>query len=333
MHKVVFDTNITKNHDGKSFLGGRPELEKFTKNTQIIFPDIVIEEIKNQKRKNLKSKRDSFLNNPFHWITGLNRETTKNIDLDHYIEELQNNEIIQYSIIQLTDFSVLSQIKELATKNKPPFEDESDKGFKDTYIYFTILEYLQTIPDKNIFVCTKDGKLSEALNSHSEIIVIKDYEDFLKHTIAKYQSQYYLDKLKVEIEQNIIKENIIEFWININDNEVVRIELPDATYMVEFDSGEIISSTNLTNYLQNIDSFINSGSFSSTHTYIGLLTPYIQFFTDSEIIKIMQGVKDNEQIHWILSDDDVKQFVTTLYDRKKDILPNELEKTIKELLE
>jgi len=43
-------------------------------------------------------------------------------------------------VIRLQDYSVLEKIKELALKKLPPFEaaDNSDKGFKDAYIYFTV---------------------------------------------------------------------------------------------------------------------------------------------------------------------------------------------------
>ena len=61
MEKVIFDTNSVRNTEPKQFLGGRSELEKFAKVAELVFPDIVIEEIKNQKRRNLESKKDSFL--------------------------------------------------------------------------------------------------------------------------------------------------------------------------------------------------------------------------------------------------------------------------------
>lgn len=333
MEKVVFDTNIIRNTDVNNFLGGRSELEKFSEVAEVVIPDLVIEEIKNQKRTSLKSKKTSFMDNPFHWLIGLNQDDTKNFDIEAYLDKLINDESFKYHVISVTDYSIFKKITELAIHNQPPFEEKSDKGFKDAYIYFAILEYLQTIADKKIFVCCKDGKLTEALNKHSEIIVIKNYEEFLEQTIGKYQTTYYIEKLKSEIDQNIEKENITKLWININDNEVISIELNDQIYVVEFDSGEIVSNENINTYTADINNLVNSGSFATTHKYINSLTSYLQFLTDEEIINIMQGVKDNEQVHWILSDDDVKQFVTTLYDGKKDILSNELKESIKELLE
>lgn len=333
MKKVIFDTNIIRNVDINNFLGGRSELEKFMEVSEIIIPDIVLEEIKNQKRINLRSKKTSFMDNPFHWLIGLNKDETKSFDIEDYLNKSIENEIIKYQVIKISNYDIFSEILKLAINNEPPFEENSDKGFKDCYIYFSILEYLQSIPDKNIFVCCKDGRLTEALNKHPEIIVIKNYEDFFKHTIGKYQSSYFLEKLKSEMNLNIQKEDIVEFWVNINDNEVIKIVLDDEIYVVEFDSGEIISNGNTNSYLPYIDSFINSTSFSATHSIVDILNLYVHFFTDNEIINLLQAVKDNNQISWIISDDDIKQFVTTLYDGKKSILPLELENSIKKMLE
>jgi len=71
MEKVIFDTNFIRNTEPKQFLGGRSELEKFAKVAELVFPDIVIEEIKNQKRRSLEKNKTSFLGNPFHWLRKL----------------------------------------------------------------------------------------------------------------------------------------------------------------------------------------------------------------------------------------------------------------------
>jgi len=64
--KVIFDTNAVRNTDSNNFLGNRSELQQFSKIVEIIIPDIVIEELKRQKGRQLKSQKQSFLDNPFH---------------------------------------------------------------------------------------------------------------------------------------------------------------------------------------------------------------------------------------------------------------------------
>jgi rRNA-processing protein FCF1 len=211
MEKVIFDTNFIRNTEPKQFLGGRSELEKFSKVTELVFPDIVIEEIKNQKRKNLESKKDSFLKNPFHWLRELDHDKTKNFDIEAHLTALEDNETLEYAVITLSDYSVLEQMKELALKKLPPFEatDNTDKGFKDACIYFTALEYLQSIPDKLIFVCCKDGRLKEAFKKHPNIIVIESFEEFIQNSITVFYDDYFINKLKTEIHEDISKRTLL----------------------------------------------------------------------------------------------------------------------------
>ena len=41
--KVIFDTNVVRNTDQKSFLGGKSELSKFAQVSDIVLPGIVLE--------------------------------------------------------------------------------------------------------------------------------------------------------------------------------------------------------------------------------------------------------------------------------------------------
>jgi rRNA-processing protein FCF1 len=334
MEKVIFDTNLIRNIDAKTFLGGRQELEKFAKVARLVFPDIVIEEIKRQKRRKLKDKKRSFLDNPFHWLKELDRDETSSFDIEAHISSLEESEELEYDVIKLTDYSILEQMKELALNKRPPFEagEGTDKGFKDTYIYFTVLEYLQAIPDKTIFVCTKDGKLKEAFEKHPNIIVVQGYADFIENSSVIFYDDYFIGKLKAEVHSAIGKESIINYWVNINENQVLLVRTDDGNYVVEIDSGEIVATDHVDAYAEAINNLINSGSFASTHSAIGLLHPYIHFLSDDEITRILEATSTNEQIYWIINDEDVKQFIGTLYESKKGILSSEIETMIEELL-
>ncbi|MBL4625890.1 MAG: DUF4935 domain-containing protein [Flavobacteriales bacterium] len=334
MEKVIFDTNFIRNTEPKKFLGSRRELEKFVKIAEIVFPDLVIEEIKHQKRRSLTGKKQSFLDNPFHWLKNLDVDETKSFDIEAHILSLENDEKLEFNVIKLTDYSVLEQMKELALKKLPPFEagDNTDKGFKDAYIYFTILEYLQSISDKVIFVCTKDGRLKEALEKHPSIIVVKDYDDFIHNSVTEYFDDYFIEKLKTDIHADIDKESIVDYWVNINENRVLLIETEGEKTVVEVDSGEIIDYRKAGDYSTAIINLINTSSFADTHFEIDALSPYLHFLSDDEIISILEATIDNGQIGSIISDDDVKQFISTLYEKKKGMLAPELEAAIKERL-
>ena len=139
--KVIFDTNTVRNEGSpNTFLGGRAELKKFEKVADIIFPEIVVDEIRSQKKKNLISKQSSFIENIFHKLRGIDENETKSFNIDDFILKLEADEDISYSTIRLKNYSsLLPKMKYMAINNEPPFEKKSDKGFKDAYIYFSIL--------------------------------------------------------------------------------------------------------------------------------------------------------------------------------------------------
>jgi hypothetical protein len=112
--KVIFDTSVITNQDTKNFFGGREMLMSFTQDADIVIPEIVIQEIKMQKRKKLFSNKDRFLSNPFHKLFGLNESDTKSFDIDTYLEKLLDEETIPFEVIDLKNNDVLPQIKELA---------------------------------------------------------------------------------------------------------------------------------------------------------------------------------------------------------------------------
>ena len=160
------------------FFGWRSELEKFAVVAEIVIPDIVIDEIKAQKRAHLESKRDQFIDNPFHEIKKLNRKESDDFNIEKYVDDLQKGETIDHTIIYLSQKDALSKIKQLCHRREAPFGDVGDKGFKDAYIYLTVLEYLEGITNEQVFFVTGDGKLKEAMERVRGIRVIKNFRRF-----------------------------------------------------------------------------------------------------------------------------------------------------------
>lgn len=323
-YKVVFDTNSIRNAESVAdFLGGRIELERFLKVSEIIIPDLVIEEIKNQKRKHLISKRDSFLSNPFHLLRKVDEGDTKNFDIEKWILELADGESLPYLVISLTN-NVLEEIKKMSLGNLPPFEETSDKGFKDVYIYFTILEYLDTNKGEKIFVVTKDERLKMAFTDNTRVTVVKDFDEFEKQIDAYFRDEYFINRLKEEISENITAECISEIWLNAEGNWVIKLNCDETTHFVEvdFSSREIIDSTNF-DFEVFVNELINSGSYSTTHSMVSSLNAYIKYFSDQEIADIIEASTENSQIYSIASDEDVKEFFLSVYKSKPQIVSDE----------
>ena len=333
-HKVIFDTNSVRNAESFSdFLGGRSDLERFLTLAQIIIPDLVIEEIRCQKKKQLTSKRDSFLSNPFHYLLDLNKEDTEKFDMDKWIAELLKTEKIPHVVISLTKnkAKILDQLKDLCLTGAPPFEESSDKGFKDAYIYFTILEYLNNSEDENLFVVTKDDRLRMALQKHRRIRVVRDFDEFEDYNSEYFKDEYFVSRVKEEIDENIEASNIVSVSLNIEENWVLKITCRERVYFLEVDfrSKEIIGFIDK-DYSDDINGLVSASNFSATHAYIESLKDRINYFSDDDVQNLLSAANKNDQIYWIAEDEDVKSFFGTLFKAKKSILTDEEKKLFEE---
>ena len=61
--------------------------------------------------------------------------------------------------------------------------------------------------------------LKEALEKHDNIIVIKDFNEYAKHRIAQFQDDYFLGKVDEELGLEFKKNEVLDYWININKNQ------------------------------------------------------------------------------------------------------------------
>ncbi|EKD24503.1 MAG: hypothetical protein ACD_80C00226G0006 [uncultured bacterium (gcode 4)] len=336
--KVIFDTNKLRDKEANLwfFFGNRGDLEKFSKVSEIIIPDMVIEELKRQKKRSLENKKQSFLENPIHWILGTSKPERENFDIASHIQKLEDAENISYSVIKLTDYSVIEQMKELALQKAAPFEngENTDKWFKDAYTYFTVLEYLKTIEDSYVFFVCKDGRLVEAFDGNERVRVVSDFDEFEKQRISYFQEEYFLKEMSTRINFPVNTKDVVWAWLNISGNRVVKIisEWPTFLVEVDFSTKEIIdhiieevlieedSLSDAINYL------IHSRNFDETDFYVGQLMPYTQYFTDQQIIELLEASTSNNQIYRIAEKDDLKSFFKSLFEHKKNSLGDETKK-------
>jgi len=336
MEKVIFDTNSMRNTEAKNFLGNRAELEKFAKVAELVIPDIVIEEIKNQKVRNLSSKRSSFLSNPFHWMRDLDEDSTKHFDIDGYISKLEDDEPLDYRVIELSNYACLAEMKNMALKGLPPFEKDTkecnDKGFKDAYIYFTILEFIQSIDDKYVFVVSSDGRLKDAFAEYSNVFVVKSFDEFMQRSITSLFDDYFIDKIKEELaDETITNQSIVDYWISAKDNQILLIDTPTTNYITEVDSGEIISFEKNYEPMQQIDELIASTNFSNTIDLVTRLKRFASYLSEESIIRILQALVDNSQIRGTVGAGDYTiDFMGEVYEIAGDKLPVEIQEKIPE---
>ena len=332
-YKVIFDTNFL--YDDKrlidTFFGKRSELKRFLEYSEIIIPDMVIDEIKSKKRKQLESKRDAFLSNPFHSLRKVGKTGTQNFDIEGWVEQLMNAETIPFSSISLTK-THQEDMRSLSLQNSPPFHSDTDRGFKDTYIYFTVLEFLENNKDiEKVFFVTNDARLQLAFQDIPRVENIKTYDDFEFCIGSYFREEYFVNRLKEETKEDITVDCIDDYWINVNENWVIKLKCDEITYYVEvaFSSKEILNLTNF-DFSVGIRNLINSGLYQSTHLHIREISGHIQYFSDPEIRDLILAATVNTQIYEICFDSDVRIFFLSIFDAKSEIIPQDVRERFKE---
>ncbi len=326
MYKVIFDTNILYVNSLTEFFGNRSELESFIKDAEIIIPDLVIEEIKEQKRNLfLKQKADLEKNEIYQKF--IKKSEIERLNFEDFLSSTEADEKINYKTIKLEgDVRAINKIREMSLKKIPPFKKDKDEGFKDAYIHCTILDFIEKHPNEIFYFYTKDKVLADSFSDNQQIKIIESYEEFINAN-PKYSDEYFLRKLREHLlEESIVKESILKIWKNIEGNDVLSLSIGVDSYVVEISDREIIGSENVKSYQEGISNFINSANFRSTHEAIIGLIPYLNFLTDNEIRSLLEASYCNNQIKWIAGDDDVKEFILNLYEKKKDVLTDKEQK-------
>lgn len=200
---VIFDTNILT--ENKKILN---EIKlKLDLISDIFIPMIVIEEIEAQKSRNIKEdylKIKAIIDKNsdiFKYEEKFNLdETLKNSEsnIEKWFRRYCNNNIIDYNDIKISD--ILSRLK----YKEPPFINEngsSDKGFKDSIIWISILKNRKIQDYKKI------------------VLVTNDKTGFIKRTKELYDE--YNQEHTVSL---IICSNIEELYNNLGITKVEKIE-------------------------------------------------------------------------------------------------------------
>lgn len=339
-HIFCLDTNVLRNEKGESWIKEN-EIDKLLQYGMVVIPEIVLEEIEQKAIRSFEKEKESLGSK----IKSFFSQQIEEIDIMKRVKD--NIQLILskegVTMIQLTDFTVLLEMKRLAILKQPPFEEKdwNDKGFKDCYIYFTVLEYQANNPDIKVFFWTKDQKLQSAYENTS-IQIIKGIEDYeKKFGLSAYQKE----KIASIFEANV--ENVIftKTEQNINNNQLILTSVPDFLwtifrYRFEIDNGEIVDYISEDSVVGSgysveevISNFTNSWSFRETHIWGSNLSSIQQYLLKDELIQVFQAIINNFQIYAIIGDDDIFEFVNNLFIKRGDILDQEEKDQIRNLLD
>lgn len=234
---IILDTNIV--HDDAENLniifGGNIKSLIFfirenniTGKVGIVSPEVVIEERIHQRLEQVNAAKAS-IKNGIQMLSTLSKINSPDLNLEYEtrLRDRVTQEALEYDIeiIRLPIIETQTVLKR-ALKKEPPFSKEkksSDKGFKDTLIWLSIVDYIKNYQDKKtefILICN-DGSfitdLSEELNSicNKTIMIVKSIEEAKEILDNKLGLQLHLQSVNKQI-VNEVKKEIGEFILYFN---------------------------------------------------------------------------------------------------------------------
>lgn len=215
---VTFDTNFII--ENKSDL--KEILSSIKGKYELVIPKIVIEELKGQKvretitnynkiiEKINESKKDN------NWLDITDSTNLKEIT-EKQEEKIDNwlTKAFEGKIIQLNNSNLLETVLERCKYKRPPFNNEansSDKGFKDTLLFLSLLDYMRKSNFEEMYLITND----KVIKKYKEDLENELYEETNKKLIIVSGNEEDLYRI-LEIEKTAEKhktksENDIDFF-------------------------------------------------------------------------------------------------------------------------
>lgn len=248
---VFLDTSTLRNADPMRFFGNTARLQQIARLAPIYVPDVVIEEIKWQKRERLRGQFSKFTENYFFAKVECEQDVLEE-HIEERIAELYGTaaEELPFQIKKLEDDPEhIRHLLDLAMQKKAPFEIGTDKGFKDACIYLTILQHLDATRDM-VFLFTDDGRLRDSFNGHERVMTLKEPNQYFDYRSSFFRERYFLEQLTEGFENldytpdgiKITEEVIKSTAVNDDDDWLLEIEVNEESWhvTVDFYSKEVL---------------------------------------------------------------------------------------------
>lgn len=296
---AFLDTNSINSSSLDTLFGNADDLAQLESLARIILPSVVFDELVEHKRRHFDQERQKLMKN--HLLPSLSgsREKLQELTFESYEKAMKGNCSIKYEVIALQDReAAMTRMYDLAIRNKAPFEENSDKGFKDALVVMTIDEYLENHPECDCaLLVTNDNRMAEYFgHTANRVTVVPNIMEALKVLSLSHCDT---GNAKADSSQACISQS--------NDSN------PS-----EGDKG----NTNQVNAL--IDDLNNSRSFAETHAVIAKYKD-VDFtnLSSREGRMILEACVANDQVSYILSDEDVDGFIRPLFLKFQESLGND----------
>lgn len=283
METVFFDTNSI--NDQKSYtrlFGKRASLERAAHHYKIVIPLVVYDELVEHKRKQFEDEKKQLAKSGLLKMLHIDRGSIQALVFPSDVCSGFEEENIPYELFEPENYDeFVKRYYPAAISHKAPFEEKSDKGFKDALIAFSIEEYIKTTGDGDpVFLVTADKRLREFFKESGRVIA---YE-----TVEELPGLY----AEEETGQNPQEESSIEEAASSTLSYEEATKLDDA-----------------------VVDLCKSNSFSFTHSAVERIMPFREHLSVDQKKKILRASVENSQITWLLGDPDVKRLMTPIFQK------------------
>lgn len=137
---VIVDTNLARNENSYSeLLGNRKQLQAIAASNELYIPAVVIDEIVTQKRLSFLREQAQINRSGILKLTSFSIDEAESLAFEQVEKKIRNDKSIPFNVLPHAPVEyAFPRIYNWAINHEPPFEERSDKGFKDACIVASI---------------------------------------------------------------------------------------------------------------------------------------------------------------------------------------------------
>jgi len=162
----------------------------------------------------------------------------------------------------------------------------------------------------------KDGSLGDAINWEGLLEKVPNNHDL--YLIADDKDYYSV------LDDNKLKDFLLDEWKHKKSADLIFFRRLSQFFKDHYPDIKLASELEKELAIQ---SLVNSGAFSTTHSAISQLSKYAEF-NKSQVNELVQVALSNSQVSWIICDQDVYDFYLNLVKNHGDLVEDELKEMI-----
>lgn len=291
---VVFpDTNSLESGSLNTLFGHEPQFVELASVATIVLPNVILDEITRHKKHAFQQELSRLSKSPLRGDLDIRQESLDELNFEDRMAAIRESCKVSFEKASLTaSKSAFQRIYSLAMSNKPPFDKGSDKGFKDACFVLTIDEYLKSHPQvTRSIVISEDSRVQDYFHGEGREIVSN--VDECLHAILE------------PTEGNNSKFN--KTTTGASPNAAFAKESSEKTCAVAF-----------------AEDLAHSRSFQETHDIVSrYANANFSNITASEALAILKACINNNQVSYLLSDNDVNKLILPIFEHNQNQLSYE----------